>query len=136
MKRISSRIYERHAIAFLLVCYGVILLDPRQTSGVIGFMLSNYSHYFVWLMALWCFLGAIWLIVRRAYPVSMAMASLPILAYTVMGAVFVIRVPNAPIAGFFIHFGVYGLVLFLITLRIRAMAKGQHNDDSIHTRPS
>lgn len=136
MRKITERISERHAIAFILVCYGITLLDPRATTGTVGFMLSNYSHYFVWLMAAWCLFGASWLILRRAYPVTMAMASLPILAYAVMGAVFVLRVSNAPIAAFFIHFGAYGLVLFLITLRIRAMAKGVHADDTLPTRPN
>lgn len=136
MKRITTRLYERHAIAFLLLCYLVTLLDPRNTTGTIGFMLANYSIWFVWVLAAWAFVGAVVLLVRRAYPVTMAIASLPILAYVVMGAVFVLTSPNAPIAAFFVHFGIYGVVLFLIAMRIRAMAKGAHEDDTIHTRPN
>lgn len=136
MKRITSKLYERHAIAFLLLCYLATLVDSRNTSGTVGYILANYSYWFVWILAAWALLGAIYLFMRRAYPVAMAIASFPILAYAVMGAVFVLNVPNAPIAAFFTHFGIYMVVLFLINMRIRAMAKGNHGDDSIHTRPN
>lgn len=137
MKRILGKVYERHSIAFLLLCYFVILSDGRQTSGVVGFMLINYSPYFVWALAIWSLIGALWLILRKAKPITMAIASLPILAYAVMGAVFVqTNWGLAPIAGFVIHFGVYVTVLILISLRIRSMAKGLHSDDSLPTRPN
>lgn len=137
MKGITTKLYERHAIAFLLLCYFAIFMDTRLTTGTVGFMLTNYSIWFVRFLAAWTLIGAVYLLIRRAYPVTMAIASLPILAYVVMGGVFIFsHFDTAPIAAFAIHFGVYGVVLFLIALRIRAMAKGVHNDDSIANRPN
>lgn len=132
MKRFLSRIYERHAIAFLLLCYFVTLIDPRNTTGTVGWVLSHYPRFTVWIMALWAFFGACWLLVSKAKPVAMSIASLPILAYTVFGASFVLsNQDSAPIAAFFIHLGVYVTILILISLRTRALAKGSHHDDTI-----
>jgi hypothetical protein len=132
-----KKIYERHIIAILLMLYAVILADPRNTTGAVGFMIANYSPLFVQALAIWAVIGAAYLLFRRAYPVSMIIASVPILAYTVMGFWFVTHSSNAPIAAFLIHLGVYTAVLFLIGLRIKAMAKGVHDDDdTLPNRPS
>lgn len=132
MKRLLSQIYERHAIGFLLLCYFVTLLDPRNTTGTVGWILNHYPRITVYVMALWAFVGSLWLFTQKAKPITMAIASLPILAYTVFGASFVLSSrETAPIAAFFIHLGVYVTVLVLIALRIRALAKGIHHDDTI-----
>jgi hypothetical protein len=132
MKTFLSRIYERHAIAFLLFCYFVTLLDSRGTTGTVGWILSHMPRFTVFLMASWCFCGGLWLLVAKAKPVTMAIASLPILAYAVFGVAFVLdSQETAPIGAFFIHLGVYVTILVLISLRIRALAKGTHRDDTI-----
>jgi len=127
----NRRLTERHIVALNLLGYAIILTDPRITTGTIGFMLANYSRVFVILLALWAYCGVIFLLLRRAKPLGILVASLPILVYAVMGMWYAIFGQNAPIAAFILPFLSVVNIHWFIHKRLDALAKGTSLDDTI-----
>ena len=127
----KKRFTERHIVALNLLGYAVILTDPRVTTGTVGFITANYSQAFVLFLALWAYCGVIYLLLRRAKPLGILLASLPILAYAVMGTWYAMFGQNAPIAAFILpSLSAVNIHWFLYT-RLDAMAKGESLDDTI-----
>lgn len=126
MKKRSVNIF--HMVALNVVGYGIVFADPRITTGVVGYMLSHYSRAFVVFWAIWAFFAVLLLLWYKPAPVWLGVACLPILAYAVMGVWYMVSVENTPISAFIFPSLSMANMSFLISLRIRGIARGLDDD--------
>lgn len=129
--KLSEKLSERHALAWILSCYYITMLEWRgNVTGAATYMKENYSEWFVLGLTLYFGLGALYCLFRKQSPISLAVLSIPQWTYTVIGLWLLFKSPTAPLATFFIHFGLFGVTIWLIQSRINRIAKGLSDDST------
>lgn len=132
MQMVLSKISERHVLIAMLLCYMSLLLDSQRTTGVIGYIRTTYSEYFLWFLSAYAISSVVVMLFwKKAPPLALLLAGFPILAYCIMGLWFIFRDPGAPLGAFFIHLSAVINVLWLVRMRIRGVNHGNSMDDTI-----
>ena len=132
MKRRTFAISERHILALNLLCYLPVLLEPRLTAGIVGYMARTYSPALPFFFGIWALVGVIYLFRFKAKPVAFIVCGFPIISHWGMGlAWWLSDLEHVPIGVFFLPLAIFININWLIHTRLRAMAKGESLDDTI-----